>query len=49
MVKHPVDITLDSEVLRKVDDSAKSTGVSRSAYIEQVLRKHFKMGYVLRE
>jgi metal-responsive CopG/Arc/MetJ family transcriptional regulator len=49
MVKNRVQITLDREVLKKLKEESDRTGVSGSFIIEQLLRKYFKMGYVLRE
>lgn len=41
-VKEPVSIGLSRYVIRKLDQACKEEGRSRSNYVENVLRKHFK-------
>jgi metal-responsive CopG/Arc/MetJ family transcriptional regulator len=42
-----VSITLERVVLERLDEEVEKTGSSRSLLINQLLRRYFKMGYVL--
>ncbi|MBS7635782.1 CopG family transcriptional regulator [Candidatus Bathyarchaeota archaeon] len=44
-----ISIALTREVLERLNKLSEETGMSRSAIIEQILRRHFKMGYLLSE
>lgn len=42
-----ISVALSREVLDRLNELSEKTGMSRSAIIEQLLRKHFGMGYIL--
>ncbi len=44
-----ISIALTQEVLDRLNKLSEETGMSRSAIIEQILRKYFKMGYLMSE
>lgn len=46
MGKKHISITLSREVYEKIIDEAEKTGLSKSALIDQILRRHYKIGYV---
>ena len=44
-----VSLALTTEVLEKVDEECRRAKIHRSVLIDQILRKHYKIGYILRE
>jgi len=46
MAKEHISITLSKEVYKKIMDETKRTGLSKSAVIDQICRRYFKIGYV---